>query len=109
MADLLGPFEQATLLALIRLGKDAYGRAVLHEIQTRLARNVAAGAVYATLDRLEEKGFVSSKLVPGTAVRGGRPRRYFVVTGAGARALNDARSAIDALWRGFGSPLKVRG
>jgi|SRR5580765_5247468 PadR family transcriptional regulator PadR len=108
MPDLLGPFEQATLLALIRLGKDAYGRAVLNEVQARLRRDVSAGAVYATLDRLEDKGLVSSRLAPGTAIRGGRARRYFTPTAAGVRALNEARSAIDTLWHGFRSPAKVR-
>ena len=108
MADVIGHFEQAVLLALIRLGKDAYGRAILHEIQVRLNRDVSAGAVYATLERLENKGLVSSKLAPGTAIRGGRARRYFAPTGAGVRALNDAKSAADTIWQGLSWPLKVR-
>ena len=108
MAEVIGQFEQAVLLALIRLGKSAYGRAILNEIQLRLNRDVSAGAVYATLERLETKGLASSRLAPGTAIRGGRARRYFVPTGAGVRALNDAKSATDSLWRGFAWPLKVR-
>ncbi|HEY6616166.1 MAG TPA: helix-turn-helix transcriptional regulator [Vicinamibacterales bacterium] len=96
------------LVALIRLGKDAYGRAILNEVQERLARDVSAGAVYATLERLEAKGLASSKLAPGTAIRGGRARRYFTPTGAGVRALNDAKSATDMLWRGLVWPLRVR-
>ena len=108
MADVIGQFEQAVLLALIRLGEHAYGRAILNEIQLRLNRDVSAGAVYATLERLETKGLASSRLAPGTAIRGGRARRYFVPTGAGVGALNDARSAMDHLWRGFARPLKVR-
>jgi PadR family transcriptional regulator PadR len=108
MADVLGPFEQAVLLGLVHLGKDAYGRAILNEIERRLNRDVSAGAVYATLERLEGKGLVSSKLAPGTALRGGRARRYFVPTAAGVRALNDARSAIDNMWHGFVRPVKVR-
>jgi DNA-binding PadR family transcriptional regulator len=108
MPELIGQFEQAVLLALIRLGRDAYGRAILNEVQARLNRDVSAGAVYATLDRLESKRFVSSKLAPGTAIRGGRARRYFVPTGAGVRALNDARSATESLWRGLAWPLKAR-
>jgi PadR family transcriptional regulator, regulatory protein PadR len=108
MAEVIGQFEQAVLLALIRLGKNAYGRAILSEIQLRLNRDVSAGAVYATLERLETKGLASSKLAPGTAIRGGRARRYFVPTGAGVRALNEAKSATDNLWRGFAWPLKVR-
>src|SRR6266536_2973531 len=103
MTEVIGPFEQAVLLALIRLGKDAYGRAILNEIQERLNRDVSAGAVYATLERLESKGLASSRLAPGTAIRGGRARRYFAATGAGVEALNEARSAIVTLWRGFAS------
>jgi PadR family transcriptional regulator len=102
MRDVIGQFEQAVLVALIHLGKDAYGRAVLNEIQRRLNRDVSAGAVYATLERLEGKGLVSSKLAPGTAIRGGRARRYFVPTASGVRQLNDAKSAADSLWRGLG-------
>jgi PadR family transcriptional regulator PadR len=108
VTDVIGPFEQTVLLALIRLGKDAYGRAILNEIQKRLNRDVSAGAVYATLERLEAKGLASSRLAPGTAIRGGRARRYFAPTGAGVRSLNEAKLATDSLWRGLAWPLKVR-
>jgi PadR family transcriptional regulator, regulatory protein PadR len=108
MADLLGTFEQAVLLAVVRLGQDAYGRAILKEVQSRLEREVAAGAVYATLDRLEQKGLISSRLGPGTAVRAGRPRRYYSIENAGVRALNDAKAAVESLWQGFRWPLKGR-
>jgi DNA-binding PadR family transcriptional regulator len=108
MADVVGQFEQAVLLTLIRLGKEAYGRAVLNEVQARLNRSVSAGAVYATLERLEAKGLVASTLAPGTAIRGGRARRYFVPTASGIRALNDAKAAADNLWQGLSWPLKVR-
>jgi PadR family transcriptional regulator, regulatory protein PadR len=108
MMDVIGPFEQAVLLTLIHLGRDAYGRAILNEIQLRLRRDVSAGAVYATLERLESKGLATSRLAPGTAIRGGRARRYFVPTGAGVRALNDAKSATDSLWQGLAWPLKAR-
>ena len=108
MLDAIGQFEQAVLLTLIRLGSDAYGRAILNTVQQRLNRDVSAGAVYATLERLETKGLVSSRLAPGTAIRGGRARRYFAPTAAGVRALNDAKSASDLLWRGLAWPLKVR-
>ena len=106
--DTIGQFEQAVLVALVRLGKDAYGRAILNEVQTRLDRDVSAGAVYATLERLEAKGLVSSTLAPGTAIRGGRARRYFAPTGTGVRALSNAKSATDRMWRGLVWPLKVR-
>jgi DNA-binding PadR family transcriptional regulator len=106
--EIIGQFEQAVLVGLIRLGKDAYGRAILNEVQRRLERDVSAGAVYATLERLEAKGLVSSSLAPGTAIRGGRARRYFAPTAVGVRALNNAKSASDTLWRGLAWPLKVR-
>ena len=106
MSDVLGTFEQAVLLAVFRLSSDAYGRAILKETQTRLQRDVTAGAVYATLDRLEEKGLISSRLDAGTAVRAGRPRRYYAVERAGIQALNDAKTVTDHLWRGFRVPLK---
>jgi len=106
--DAIGPFEQAVLVALVRLRDEAYGRAVIREVRERLGRDVSAGAVYATLERLETKGLASSTLAPGTAIRGGRPRRYFSVTGSGIRALNQAKTATDVLWRGLNWPLKVR-
>ena len=106
--DVIGQFEQAVLVALVRLDKDAYGRAILNEVQKRLHRGVSAGAVYATLERLEAKTLVSSTLAPGTAIRGGRARRYFTLTASGVRALNNAKSTSDFLWRGLVWPLKVR-
>ena len=106
MADVLGAFEQAVLLAVVRLGDDAYGRAILSSVQDGLDRDVAGGAVHATLERLENKGLLASRLGPGTPVRAGRPRRYYRLQPAGVRALNDARDALDSLWRGLKWPLK---
>ena len=71
--ETIGRFEQAVLVALIRLGKDAYGRAILNEVQERLDRDVSAGAVYATLERLEAKGLASSRLAPGPRFEAGAP------------------------------------
>ena len=105
MADILGAFEQAVLLAIVRLSEDAYGRAVLKEVQVRLDRDVAAGAVHATLDRLENKGLVASRLGSGTPIRSGRPRRFYRVRPRGFRALNEARAAVESLWRGLEWPL----
>ena len=106
MADVLGTFEQAVLLAVLRLRSGAYGRPILNEVSARLDRDVAAGAVHATLVRLEEKGLVSSEIGPGTEVRAGRPRRYYRIDPSGVRALNDAHVAVNTLWRGFRWPLK---
>ena len=111
MADVLGAFEQAVLLSLVKpataRGKEAYGRAILTEVQHRLGRDVAAGAVYATLDRLEEKGLVSSHLEAGGEVRAGRPRRCFEIEPAGIRALNEAKAATERLHGGLRWPLRV--
>jgi PadR family transcriptional regulator PadR len=106
MAETLGAFEQAVLLAIVRLRDDAYGRAILKEVQARLERDIVAGAVHATLERLEEKGLIASRLGSGTPVRDGRARRFYRLQPSGLRALNDARAAIDSLWRGFKWPLK---
>jgi DNA-binding PadR family transcriptional regulator len=106
MQGAIGHFEQAVLLSVIHLRADAYGRAILVEVGRRLARDVSAGAVYATLDRLESKGFVTSQLEPGTAIRGGRARRYFTPSAAGVDALNTARAAAEALWGGLAWPLQ---
>ena len=106
MAETLGAFEQAVLLAIVRLRDDAYGRAILKEVQARLERDIVAGAVHATLERLEEKGLIASRLGSGTPVRDGRARRFYRLQPSGLRALNDARAAIDSLWRGLKWPLK---
>jgi PadR family transcriptional regulator, regulatory protein PadR len=108
LAEHLGIFEQAVLLALLRpqteLGKEGYGRAILKEVEHRLQREVTAGAVYATLDRLEAKGLVSSELGPGTPVRGGRPKRHYRIEAEGLRALSAVREATTRLWSGVRLP-----
>jgi PadR family transcriptional regulator len=106
MAEVLGSFEQAVLLAIVRLRDGAYGRAILNEVQERMERDVAAGAVHATLVRLERKSLITSSLGPGTPVRGGRARRFYRLQPEGLRALNAARAAVDDLWRGLEWPLK---
>jgi len=108
MADILGAFEQAVLLAVLRLGDDAYGRAILRDVEARLERDVVAGAVHATLERLERKGLLSSSLGSGTPMRDGRARRFYQLEPLGVRALNDSRSALDRVWQGAGRLLKAR-
>ena len=107
MADVLGAFEQAVVLAIVRLGAEAYGRAILKEVQARLERDVAAGAVHATLERLQAKGLIASRLGSGTPVRSGRARRFYRIQPAGLRAMDDARAAVDTLWHGLKWPLKA--
>jgi DNA-binding PadR family transcriptional regulator len=104
MAELLGTFEQSVLLSILALGADAYGRAILSQVQESLQRSIAAGAVYATLDRLEARGLVCSRLAEGTAVRGGRARRYYTLAAEGQRALSDTHRALTAMWKNVQLP-----
>jgi PadR family transcriptional regulator PadR len=108
MAGVLGSFEQAVLLAVLRQDGDAYGRAILKDVQRRLNREVAAGAVHATLERLEAKRLLRSHLGSGTPIRAGRPRRYYRLLPTGVRALNETRAAVDSLWDGLTWPIKGR-
>ena len=85
MAETLGTFEQAVLLAIVRLRDDAYGRGILREVQERLQREIAAGAIHATLERLEGKGLIRSRLGVGTPIRDGRARRFYRLEPAGIR------------------------
>jgi PadR family transcriptional regulator len=105
MADVLGTFEQAVLLAVMRLEAGAYGRAILKDVQARLGRDVAHGAVHATHGRLEGKKLLASRLGAGTPVRAGRARRYYRLLPAGVRALNAARATVDSIWSGLAWPL----
>jgi DNA-binding PadR family transcriptional regulator len=97
----LGEFEQVVLLAVMRLGPDAYGVTIRKDIEERTGRSVSGGAIYPTLDRLEAKGFVSSFTGAPTPERGGRSKRHFRLESAGLRALERSRSMLDALWQGF--------
>ena len=104
MAELLGTFEQSVLLSIFGLGSEAYGRSVLARVQETLGREVAAGAVYATLERLEARGLIHSHLEAGTPVRGGRARRYYALAAEGQRALGDTRRALTAMWNNVELP-----
>jgi DNA-binding PadR family transcriptional regulator len=95
-----GELELLVLLAVIRLGKNAYGLNVRRELCEASGRDVAIGAVYSALDRMERKGFVSSWLSEPTGERGGRSRRCFEVEPAGLDALERSLAAIDGLRRG---------
>lgn len=96
----LGEFEQVVLLAILRLGDDAYGVPIRREIEKEAQRKVTVGALYSTLDRLEAKGLVSSWFADPTAERGGRSRRYFRVAADGVEALSRARRMFDRMWKG---------
>ena len=98
MGITMGEFERAVLLAVSRLGEAAYGMTVRRELETRLKRAVSIGAVYTTLERMEEKGFVSSWVGEPTAERGGRAKKYFRVEAPGVDALNRSKEVSDAVW-----------
>jgi DNA-binding PadR family transcriptional regulator len=97
----LGAFEEIVLLALIQVGEGAYGMTVRREIEERSGRSVSIGAVYATLDRLEKKGYVSSSLADPSTVRRGRARRYFRIEQAGEEALRRSRDVVSSMWEGL--------
>jgi PadR family transcriptional regulator PadR len=98
--EFLGGFELLVLLALIRLGDDAYGVPIADAIESSSGRDVAIGSVYITLDRLESKGLVSSRLGEPTAARGGRAKTYFRITAKGLREVRQARRTLMTLWQG---------
>ena len=97
----LGEFEHVVLLAILRLGDEAYAVAIRDEILERTGRDVSRGSIYITLDRLETKGHLRSRLADPTPERGGRAKRYFRVTPAGVRALTMTRTALTNLWSGI--------
>ena len=99
--DFLGSLEQIVLLALVRLGSDAYGVMVRAEIEKRTGRSLSIGAIYATLGRLETKGYVSSQTGEPTAERGGRAKRHFRVESEGLRALRASQRAIESMSAGL--------
>lgn len=101
-APTLGTLELAALLAVARLGDDAYGLAIRRDLATRLGRDHSVGAVYTTLQRLEDKGLLASHASAPLPVRGGRSRRHFTLTGAGTRALRAAQRQSASMWAGVG-------
>ena len=103
MSD-LGALELTVLLAVARLGDDAYGLAVRRDVSARTGHDYSVGAVYTTLQRLEDKGFVISRSTEPLPVRGGRSRRQFYVTAAGRRALREAQRVAASVWAGVTPP-----
>ena len=100
-ANYLGEFELVVMLTVIRLGDGAYGVPISREIEQQTGREVAFGTVYATLDRLEQKGFIRSALGDVTPERGGRAKRFFRATPAGLRTVRDTKQNLIRLWRGL--------
>jgi len=99
--EYLGEFEQIVLLAILRLGKSAYGVPIRREIEQRTRRAVTVGALYSTLDRLEAKGYVASWFAEPTPERGGRSKRYFRVEPLGLKAAERSRKALAVMLEGL--------
>jgi PadR family transcriptional regulator PadR len=103
--DTLGTFEQAVLTSLMSLGENAYGATIHEKVEELVGGSKSIGSVYTTLDRLEEKGYVKSWFGDPTPERGGRAKRYFEITGAGQKVLNQSMKVAGNLvreWREIG-------
>lgn len=100
----LGEFEHVVLLAILRLGDGAYGVSIREEIQARTDREPGPGALYTTLDRLEDKGLIKSRLGDPTPQRGGRAKRYFQVSAMGVEAVARAQRSYRRLLEGLNLP-----
>jgi PadR family transcriptional regulator PadR len=102
--DSLGVFEQLVLLAILQLGQNAYGMTIRREIEERAGRPTSIGAVYLTLDRMRQKGFVESDLGEATPERGGRAKRFFKVNPAGREMLDKSLVAVQKMALGYFPP-----
>jgi PadR family transcriptional regulator, regulatory protein PadR len=96
----LGEFETAVLLAIIHLQGRGYGVSIADEIERRSGRPISFGAVYATLDRLQKKGLITSDLGEPTPERGGKPKRFYRIKADGERALREAHAWSERMWAG---------
>jgi PadR family transcriptional regulator PadR len=94
----LGEFEEVVMLTVGILYKDAYGVSIKKEIETRLSRNVSVGALQTALKRLEQKGYLKSRDGESTQERAGRPKRYFMITAYGKKAMEYSKSTRNTLW-----------
>ena len=97
----LGEFEQILMLSIMRLGSNAYGSTIRQLIAEEINRDVTIGALYTTLERLEKKGMLKSKMGEATAERGGRAKKYFEVSAQGQHALKRSKDALKNLWQGL--------
>ena len=93
--------EQMVLLAILRLGRDAYALAIIRELDRQAGRTVSRGALYKTLERMEAKGYLVWTVEDTTPDRGGHPRRLFGVTPVGVELLRTSRDALIRLWDGL--------
>ncbi len=103
--DALGEFEHLIMLAILRLGPEAYGVPIIDEVEARTGRTVSEAAAYLTLRRLEEKGWIKSRVGEPTPERGGRAKRYFKLLPAGVKRLRESRTALVQMWDGVAAEL----
>jgi PadR family transcriptional regulator, regulatory protein PadR len=97
----VGSLELSVLLAVVRLADEAYGLSIRRDVSARLRHDYSVGAVYTTLRRLEDKGYLSSRTTEPLPIRGGRSRRQFRITTSGHRALREAQRLANAVWQGM--------
>ena len=95
----LGEFEQLVLLALVRQGADGYGVSICQDLVDRTGRDVSLAAVYKTLERLQDKGYVASRVGEPTAERGGRRKKYYTITALGKRVLDEQYALRHSLYK----------
>ena len=100
-APYLGELEQLILLAILQLEDDAYAVPIRELLETKAKRSISRGALYTSLERLESKGLLESRMGEPLAIRGGRPRRYFTTTPRGVQALRAAHAAVANLTQGL--------
>jgi len=96
----LGPFEESVLAAVFRLRDEAYGVPIMRDLEERLKRRVTVGALYGTLERLESKGLLKSRLGEPTPQRGGRSKKFYTLTASGVRTLQAAWKRTRRRWSG---------
>jgi DNA-binding PadR family transcriptional regulator len=100
-SHLLGPHEQVVLLAIVHAGEEAYGMTIRREVEERSGRTLSIGAVYTTLDRLQRKGYVRSRMGEATPERGGRAKRHYRITAKGQRALKESHQLLRSMTEGL--------
>lgn len=105
----LGEFEHLLLLAVIKLQQEAYGTQLRELLAETISRDVTIGALYTTLERMENKGLVKSWLGEATSQRGGRAKKFYQVTSLGKQALQRAKTALDIMWRDVSLSQTIQG
>lgn len=106
--SLLGPHEQLILLAIMHIGQDAYGMTIRREVEARSSRKLSIGAVYTTLERLQRKGYVRSRIGEATMERGGRAKRHYEITAEGELALKESHDLLRSMAEGLKFRLEAK-